>query len=340
MAAIEVTALAALALAASTVLTLAVRRFALSRGLLDVPNERSSHLVPTPRGGGIAIALTAMAGFALLTALHEVDFALFAALAGGVGVAVVGFLDDRRALPAAGRLAAHLGAALWALAWLGGLPTLRIGDQLVALGALGTVIGALGIVWVLNLFNFMDGIDGLAASEATFIAWSGAALAGAGSIGNGTAAAAAIFGASCLGFLRWNWPPARIFMGDVGSGFAGYVIAVLALGTARQNTVGLWIWLILGGAFFVDATVTLVRRLLRGERAYEAHRSHAYQWLARRWGSHGTVTLAVLTVNILWLLPCAVLASRFPHYAAMLVLGALAPLGLLALLAGSGRREE
>src|SRR6516162_8151123 len=120
MSAIEVSVLAALTLAASMVLTLAVRRFALSRGLLDVPNERSSHLVPTPRGGGIAISLTAMAGFALLTALHQLDFALFAALAGGVGIAAVGFLDDRRALPPAGRLAAHLAAALWALAWLGG----------------------------------------------------------------------------------------------------------------------------------------------------------------------------------------------------------------------------
>jgi len=340
MAAIEVSVLAALALAASMLLTLAVRRFTLSRGLLDVPNERSSHLVPTPRGGGVAIALTAFAGFALLTALHAADFGLFAALAGGLGVAAIGLLDDRRALPAAGRLAAHLAAALWALAWLGGLPPLRIGDQLVTLGALGTILGALGIVWVLNLFNFMDGIDGLAASEATFIAWSGAVLAGPVSVGNGAAAAAAVFGASCLGFLRWNWPPARIFMGDVGSGFAGYVIAVLALGTARHDPIGLWTWLVLGGAFFVDATVTLLRRLLRGERAYEAHRSHAYQWLARRWGSHGTVTLAVLTVNILWLLPCAVLANKFPRYAAMLVLIALAPLVPLAIIAGAGRREE
>jgi Fuc2NAc and GlcNAc transferase len=262
MTALEVSLLAALALAVSMALTLAVRRFALSRGLLDVPNERSSHVVPTPRGGGVAIALTAVAGFALLTALHEVDSALFAALAGGLGVAAVGFLDDRRALPAVGRLAVHLAAALWALAWLGGLPPLRIGDRVVELGAVGNIFGALGIVWVLNLFNFMDGIDGLAASEATFIAWSGAMFAGASPAGNAVAAAAIIFGASCLGFLRWNWPPARIFMGDVGSGFAGYVIAVLALGAARHDTVGLWTWLILGGALFVDDTATLLRRLL------------------------------------------------------------------------------
>ena len=335
----EVYVLAGATLATSAALTLAMREFALSRGLLDVPNERSSHKVPTPRGGGAAITLTAMTGFAVLAALHRLDFAVFAALAGGLAVAAVGFLDDRHALPAAVRLSAHAAAALWALAWLGGLPALRVGEHLISLGALGTLIGVLGIVWVLNLFNFMDGIDGLAATEATFVAWAGALLAAAGSASGGVAAAALTFGASSLGFLRWNWPPARIFMGDVGSGYLGYVIAVLALVATRENPVALWAWLILGGVFFVDATMTLLRRLLRGERAHEAHRSHAYQWLARRWGSHGKVTLAVMAVNLVWLSPCAVLAMRFPGYAAMLVIVALAPLTVLAIALGSGRAE-
>ncbi|HWX29159.1 MAG TPA: glycosyltransferase family 4 protein [Steroidobacteraceae bacterium] len=335
----EVYVLAGATLATSVALTLAMRKFALSRGLLDVPNERSSHKVPTPRGGGAAITLTAMTGFAVLTALHRLDFAVFAALAGGLAVAAVGFLDDRHALPAAVRLSAHVTAALWALAWLGGLPALRVGDHLISLGALGTLIGMLGIVWVLNLFNFMDGIDGLAAAEATFVAWSGALLAAVGSASGGVAAASLTLGASSLGFLRWNWPPARIFMGDVGSGYLGYVIAVLALVGTRENPAALWAWLILGGVFFVDATVTLLRRLLRGERAHEAHRSHAYQWLARRWGSHGNVTLAVMAVNLIWLLPCAVLAMRFPGYAAMFVIVALAPLAVLATALGSGRAE-
>jgi len=117
------------------------------------------------------------------------------------------------------------------------------------------------------------------------------------------------------------------------------VIAVLALAATRENPVALWAWLILGGVFFVDATMILVRRLLRGERAYEAHRSHAYQWLARRWGSHGKVTLAAVAVNLVWLLPCAVLAVRLPGYAAMSVIVALAPLAVLAIALGSGRAE-
>jgi len=115
---------------------------------------------------------------------------------------------------------------------------------------------------------------------------------------------------------------------------------VLALAAARTNPVALWVWLILGGAFFVDATITLMRRTLRGDRVYEAHRNHAYQWLARRWRSHRRVTLALLILDLLWLLPCAVLAARHPSAAAAAVVGALAPLAAVALAAGSGRPED
>jgi len=128
-------------------------------------------------------------------------------------------------------------------------------------------------------------------------------------------------------------------MGDVGSGYLGYVIAVLALAAARENVVTLWTWLILGGVFFVDATVTLLRRLFRGERVYQAHRSHAYQWLARQWGSHLRVTLVVTLVNLLWLLPWAWAAGRFPALSIWIACGALMPLVPLAMFAGAGRRE-
>ena len=334
----EVYVLAGTTLATSIALTLVMRNFALSRGLLDVPNERSSHKVPTPRGGGAAITVTAMTGFAILAALHRLDLAVFAALAGGLVVAAVGFVDDRHALPAVVRLSAHVTAALWALAWLGGLPALRVGGDLISLGSVGTVVSVLGIVWVVNLFNFMDGIDAIAASEAIFVACAGALLGLLGGFGPAVPTVALAFAAACCGFLVWNWPPAKIFMGDVGSGYLGYVIAVLALAAARENPIALWAWLILGGVFFVDATVTLLRRLLRGERVYEAHRSHAYQWLARRWGSHAKVTCAVMIVNVLWLLPCAVFATRRPSLAAATVIVAFTPLVLVA-IATSGRRE-
>jgi Fuc2NAc and GlcNAc transferase len=335
----EVYVLAGLSLALSLALTLFVRRFALSRGLMDVPNERSSHRHPTPRAGGIAIVATATAAFCVLLALHRLEFAVFAALAGGVLVAAVGFLDDRHGLPAVVRLAAHALAALWALAWLGGLPPLRLGDHLVAFGAGGTVVGVLGIVWALNLFNFMDGVDGIAASEGAFVAWAAALLTASAPLASGVTAAALILGAACLGFLRWNWPPARIFMGDVGSGYIGYVIAVLALAASRDDPIALPVWLTLGGAFFADATVTLVRRALRGERLHEAHRTHAYQWLARKW-DHGRVTMAVLAVNLIWLLPCAWLETVFPKFAVLIAAMALTVLAAAALGCGAGRSER
>lgn len=323
-------------LAASALLTQLVRRVATGAGVLDIPNARSSHGVPTPRGGGVSIVLVTTTGVVVLALQQMVrPELLWAVGGGGLAVALVGFADDRRSLSAAIRLAVHLAAALWALAWLGGLPALRVGDHLVSFGWAGYVLGALGIVWAVNLFNFMDGIDGIAAGEAIFVAWGGGLLAASAS----AAAAAYVLGAACLGFLWWNWPPARIFLGDVGSGYLGYALAVLALAAARDNPVAIWVWLILGGVFFADATVTLLRRLHRGEHIHQAHRSHAYQWLARAWGSHLRVTGAVFLANILWLLPCAAFAVRHPRYAASTVFVALCPAAVLALLAGAGRAE-
>jgi Fuc2NAc and GlcNAc transferase len=319
----------------SALLTALVRRLAVAHGFLDIPNERSSHSCATPRGGGMAIVVTATAAVLVLAAQGSVPRDLCMALVGGgIAVAVVGFVDDRFAVPAGVRLAVHLLAAAWAVYWLGGLTAVRLGDHIAPLGWLGRALAVLGIVWVLNLFNFMDGIDGIAASEAVFVACAGALLSAAGS---GVTGAAGVFAGACAGFLLWNWPPAKIFLGDVGSGYLGYAIAVLALAATRADSAAVCVWLILGGVFFVDATVTLLRRLLRGERVYEAHRSHAYQWLARRWGSHAKVTAAVLSVNVLWLLPCAVFATRRPGLAAATVIFAFAPLVLLAI--ASGRRE-
>lgn len=332
--------LAVTVLALSVILTGLARRFAQSRGILDVPNLRSSHQQATPRAGGAAIVVTMTLATVLLAAAGTISPHLCAALVGGgLLVAAVGLADDRRPLPPGVRFAAQTLAALWALGWLGGFSQLQVGAHVAHLGWAGRVLALLGILWSVNLFNFMDGIDGIAASEAVFVAAGGAILATLAPANPEIVALAWILAWACAGFLCWNWPPARIFMGDVGSGYLGYVIVILALAATRDNPVALWVWLILGGVFFVDATVTLLRRLLRGERVYEAHRSHAYQWLARRWKSHRKVTLAVLAVNLVWLLPCAAVAAAFPSYAAVLVVLALAPLAVLAVAIGSGRAE-
>jgi len=334
---LKITLLGALVFAASALLTGIVRRVALSSGLVDVPNSRSSHKQTTARGGGLSVVFATTVGVIALAIIGVVSTHLLVAVTiGGGVVALVGFLDDRYSVRPGVRFVVHVGAAVWALIWLGGLPPLCFGDHLIKMGAVGYLIGVLGIVWALNLFNFMDGIDGIAASEAVFVAGAGALLSAGG--GAGVTDAAAVFACACAGFLIWNWPPAKIFLGDVGSGYLGYLIAVLALAATRENPIALWAWLILGGVFFVDATVALLRRVLRGERVYEAHRSHAYQWLVRRWSSHSKVTCAVLIVNVLWLLPCAVFATRRPGLAAATVIFAFAPLVLLA-IAVSGRRE-
>lgn len=323
----------------AALLTGLLRRYAIRSGLLDRPNERSSHSIPTPRGGGLAIVVTSLVGLGVLCLFQLLPVRWFIALAGGgAAVAVVGFIDDRRTLSARIRLAVHLAAAVWALAWIGGLPPLRVGDQVVQLGWSGYVLGTLAIVWVLNLFNFMDGIDGIAASEAAFVTGAGGALVAAFA-DTGQALPAALVCAACMGFLVWNWPPAKIFMGDVGSGYTGFMIAMLALAAARAHPAAIWAWLILGGVFFVDATVTLARRSLRGDRVHEAHRSHAYQWLSRRWGAHLRVTLVVLLIDLVWLLPAAWLAMRYPSLAVWVLAGSLLPLIPLALLAGAGRAE-
>jgi Fuc2NAc and GlcNAc transferase len=331
--------LALVALAASAMLTQLVRVLALGRGVVDVPNTRSSHRAPTPRGGGLAIVVVVTAGVALLAASGWVGVDLLWAILGGLAVAAVGFADDHRSLSPIFRVSVHFAAALWAIAWLGGLPPLRFGSHVAASGWLGYVLGTLGIVWAVNLFNFMDGLDGIAASEAMFICLAAMLLGQLMGVGIGVALSALLLAAAAGGFLLWNWPPARIFLGDVGSGYIGYVIVVLAVAAARDNPAALWVWLILGGAFFADATTTLVRRVRRGKRVHEAHRSHAYQRLARRLHSHRRVTLAMLLLNLLWLLPCALLAATLPAFAAALVLVGLVPLAVLAVLVGAGEDE-
>ncbi len=336
----EALLISVLALVLSASLTKAVRSFSWMHGLLDVPNERSSHVATTPRGGGVSIVIAAtiaLLAFRWLNAIRT-DL-LFALIGGGSAVAVVGLVDDQLGVSAGIRLTVHIAAASWALVCLGGLPPLAIGGLVVDLGWAGHALALLGIVWTLNLFNFMDGIDGIAASEAVFILCSGVLLTLVHGPAAELPAIGLAFGAACLGFLLWNWPPATIFMGDVGSGYLGYVISVLALAATRDNPAAIWIWLILGGVFFVDATVTLVRRAIRHERLHEAHRCHAYQRLARRWGSHRRVTVTVMLLNIGWLLPCALIATLYPQAATWVVFAALGPMVVAAVVAGSGRRE-
>ena len=272
--------------AASAILTGLVRAYAVRSALLDVPNERSLHQAPTPRGGGVSIVLVTIAALAGLAAVRVIPVSLAWALGvGGALVAAIGWLDDRRGVSAPVRVAVHALAAAWTVGWIWGEPTI------------GAFLGALGIVWAINLYNFMDGIDGLAAGEAVSVGAIGGVLLLAA--GDATAAIVTLLvAAAAAGFLAWNWEPARIFMGDVGSGFLGYMFGALALLSHRVGAVPLTLWLLLLGVFLFDATVTLLRRMARGERWYQAHRLHAYQRLVQAGLSHAWVARLVLLVNL------------------------------------------
>lgn len=332
------TVLLLLTFAVSAGLTELIRRSALRLDLLDHPNDRSSHSVSTPRGGGAAIVASFMA-FALaarvLTPLQSgLPFAMLGAFA---LVAWVGWLDDRHTLAARWRFLAHVVAAGWSVWLMGGIPPVPAFGHHVELGWLGTGLAVAYLVWMTNLFNFMDGIDGIAGIEATTVAAGGAACWWLAT-GSPLWVIPAILAASTAGFLVLNYPPAKIFMGDVGSGFIGMVLGVLSLWTAQEATQVYWAWFILIGCFMVDATTTLLRRVRRGERFYEAHRSHAYQYASRRHGSHKAVSLAVGAINLLWLLPLAlaVVTRRLDGVAGTLI--AYAPLVWLAYRYKAGDR--
>jgi Fuc2NAc and GlcNAc transferase len=318
-----------------------MRKLAVSRGVLDVPNERSSHNAPTPRGGGVAIVLTTLAAVAVMTALGPMPSNLaMTLLVGGAAVAIVGFVDDHRHVAASVRLTVHF-VVVTLCAWtLGRLPQINFGIAIVDLGIAGTVCAVVFVVWFLNLFNFMDGIDGIASVEAISVAGIAVALLAWRGGDPSTIWFLVVLAAAVCGFLIWNWPPARIFMGDAGSGFLGFALGAIAWATVASGQLTVWVWLILIGAFFCDATVTLARRWRRGERIYAAHRSHAYQRLSRRFGSHRKVTLGFLFVNLLWLAPLAWAAVTWPSLGAAFTLLAWTPLVILAWRLGAGLPGE
>ncbi|ABI68054.1 MraY family glycosyltransferase [Syntrophomonas wolfei] len=306
---------------ASYSLTTLVHFYALKKNILDIPNERSSHSVVTPRGGGLAIAATFIFSLVFIAALGIVTVNVAVALVGGgVLIAAIGWIDDKNSVSPGLRLVVHFLAAIWALYWLGGFTRMDVGFTMVHLGWAGSIIAAVGIVWLINLYNFMDGIDGIAGIEAISVALgAGFLLFWGGS--QGLAWVCIILALAVAGFLVWNWPPAQIFMGDVGSGFLGYVFAVLAIVSEKSFSVPLIVWLMLLGVFITDATITLFKRLARGEKLSQPHKTHVYQLAVQAGYSHKQVTLAVLFINIL-LGAAAAGAIQYRGYLLWIILGA------------------
>ena len=281
------------ALAVSAAGTPLVLRLLSRRAILDHPNPRSSHEVPTPRGGGIAvIAALILAWLAIGLFRSESGYGLWLILGLSTLLAAFSWLDDLKGLSPALRLVLQAGAVA------AGLQAFAP-DQLVFQGllplALDRLFAGLLWLWFLNVFNFMDGIDGITGTETLFIA-AGLVLLALFSVAPFELGGLALaLGAAALGFLPWNWERAKIFLGDVGSVPLGFATGWLLLGLAVS---GLWAAaLILPGYYLADATLTLTRRAIRGERFWQAHREHAYQRAVRAGRSHAQVVYAIAAVN-------------------------------------------
>jgi len=315
----------------SFLLTELIRRYSIKTKFLDVPNERSSHSIATPRGGGLSIVITFLAVIGLSDLLAT--GIVFALIGSGILVAGVGFWDDKDHIPARWRLLSHFSAAFWAIYFLGELPEFLLFGFTVNPGLIGIVSVAFLLVWLLNLFNFMDGIDGIAASETVFVASGAAFFFWLNGIEN-LSFVSLVLAASTMGFLILNWSPAKIFMGDVGSGFLGLMLGLIAYADVLDGG-SIWIWLVLFGVFLVDSGITLLRRILNGNKWYEAHCSHAYQHAARKWG-HKRVTFATIVINIFWLFPLANLIYWYEGVSIFIVLLAYVPLIILALKFNAG----
>lgn len=323
----------------SFALTWGVRRFAMAYRVMDVPNDRSSHLHPTPRGGGLAIVLVVVSGWTIGSLAGVMDGHLVLALAlGGLLVAIIGVIDDLGHVAAIWRLIVHLLSAAAVVLMIGGVTSLTNAGLDGDPRWVGTMFSIFFIAWTVNLYNFMDGIDGIAGIEAVTVCMSAAALYLLADE-PGMAWLVAVVGSASLGFLLWNWAPAKIFLGDVGSGFLGIVFGALAIASYNLSDANFIAWLILLGVFIVDATITLVRRIFRRQRIYEAHRTHAYQNAAIKHGSHATVSLVVACINLLWLFPIALFVASKSIPALVGLLIAYGPLLWLAIRYHAGEES-
>ncbi|WP_137936947.1 glycosyltransferase family 4 protein [Chitinivorax sp. B] len=314
--------------------------------LVQIPNHRSSHEKPTPGGGGIGIVITGT--LAATYFLFTQPWQLFIGFILALPLAIIGLIDDIYPAPARLRFGLQLILNTLLVTAFTYQPILSGSNDLSFLGILFNVALIFFGIWWINLFNFMDGIDGIAGTQAISMLLTGVMLSmltTSASHSNLILQLMLTTSAATLGFLILNWPPARIFMGDVGSTWLAFIIFTLALMTIHAGWMSYISWLILAAAFVSDATVTLFTRVMHGERWYEAHRSHAYQHLSRRWqgnrkAGHRLVTLLTLAVNILWLAPLAWASLYFPNWPLLWLLLAYAPLVIGCIYLGAGRPDH
>jgi len=285
------------------------RQYALKRSILDLPNLRSSHSEPTPRGGGFSISIIALISVLVLWLSGYLSYQILLAIGcGGFLVSVVGWLDDKHNIAVIWRAISYLTASAWAAYWV-----IYQNSAFNQFNYLIFGISLVSIAWMTNLYNFMDGSDALAASQAVCTALIGGVLLMLADY-TGLSLLLFILSAACFGFLIWNWPPAKIFMGDVGSCFTGFIFASVALIGSIENIISIAVWLILLSIFICDTSLTLMKRMFNGEKWYKAHRNHAYQLLIQSGMSHRQLVISLILINSLLLLPLSFMAYSIDTY--------------------------
>jgi len=274
-------------------LTYLIKNHSIKNSLVAEITERSSHTIPTPHGGGIAIAITWFIGLSYLFFINSINNSLYYALMTGIIISVVSYFDDLFELSAKIRLITQAIVAVLGLYFLGGFEKLDLFFFSIDNQIITNIFAFFMIVWFINLYNFLDGLDGYAGSEAVFLGIAGFILFGGDHF--------LILIVAILGFLVWNWHKAKIFMGDVGSTLLGYTVAVFTIYYANQEATNFWVWIILFGLFWFDATLTLFRRYKNREKLSQAHKKHAYQRLNQSGWAHDKVVISSIFVNLILL---------------------------------------
>ena len=278
--------------------------------LVDVPNSRSSHASPTLKGGGVVIMFTFIAFLMGLYYLDILSSKIYLDLVMcSCVIGLVGFMDDIKEVNPRIRLVIHFLTAAIGLYLLNGFKEVLFLGDTVNLGLLGNVLAMIYIVWFINLYNFMDGIDGIASLQAITVCGAFAFINFWIFPSFDLWKVSLLFTSCILGFLYWNFPKAKIFLGDTGSGFIGFFLALFSIEASNNQPVLLWVFLILMSVFLVDATLTLFYRIYNNEVIFKAHSSHAYQKATTIFNSHILVTNFICLINLLWLFPMAFLVA-------------------------------
>jgi Fuc2NAc and GlcNAc transferase len=311
------------------------------RHLMQAPHFRGTHTRTIPRGVGLAVVIVCLITIVTLfiaPGFFPKPFAL-GLLLGGVFIAGIGFIDDHQHVQPMIRLWIQSFGVIAVLYLIGGFPELYLFNHAFYVGWFGHILAFLGMLWLINLYNFIDGIDGQAGTQTVFLAINLALMAyfiDFYSLGW----LMVILAASMSAFLCWNWQPAKVFMGDVCSCFLGFLFASLMALTARDNTIPLLCWLILLALPIVDMSYTLVVRLIKGYSYHEAHCSHAFQHAVARYGSHQAVVLRGLAINLFWLAPFAWIAFLQPQYDVYCFILAVAPIFYIVIKLKAGQSND